>query len=201
LDIAQAGGGTTVLSQFQSDKHPDAPNSGWKPTFPVGWTAAGPIAMVPVGVGTQDAWWGGPLYVIDTSGKRGRQVGGADCDSTSITTAGLIACTTGQGVVSVRDSSGNVLWATQVDGTYALSLVLSPDAQAITDGNKVQTRAGGLVPMPQGFQVEGWLDNNTVVGRVSSANGVRGNLSWINLSAPGTMHDLGFKGDFVGTVG
>jgi hypothetical protein len=48
--------------------------------------------------------------------------------------------------------------------------------------------------------VEGWLDKNTVVGRVQQQNGESGNLLWINLSHPSTIHDLGFKGDFVATL-
>jgi hypothetical protein len=55
--------------------------------------------------------------------------------------------------------------------------------------------------MPAGFNVEGWLDDNTVVGRQFIGNTAdQGNLSWISLSTPSAIHDLGFKGDFVGTL-
>jgi hypothetical protein len=89
-----------------------------------------------------------------------------------------------------------------VDGFNALGLRLSPDGRGITDGAKVETRTGGLIAIPQGFIVEGWLDNNTVIGRppIGTA-GDRGNLSWISINDPTNAHDLGFKGDFVGTIG
>ncbi len=149
--------------------------------------------MVPQYVISQNAWWGGPLYVIDDSGKRTTKLGGSDCDSASITLNGLIPCISGTGVVSVRHTTGKLLWATDASGFDALSLYLSPDGGAISDGNEVETRAGGLVPMPSGFQIEGWLDGNTVIGRP----GGNGDLSWISLGDPTKVHDRGFKGDFV----
>lgn len=199
LELA-VGGHTTVLQHSESPQ--PAGQEGIKVVFPVGWTARGSIAMLPISLGTQNAWWGGPLYLIDSSGKLGQQLGGADCNSAQVAAGGFIACTSGQYIVAVRDSFGNTLWTTQVDGFNALSLYLSPDGQAISDGTKVERRTGGLVTLPQGFQVEGWLDNNTVVGRMRLGNGAeRGNLSWISVSDPGHLHDLGFKGDFVGTIG
>jgi hypothetical protein len=55
--------------------------------------------------------------------------------------------------------------------------------------------------MPEGFKLQGWLDANTVVGRVQQQNGDEGNLLWISLADPTRIHDLGFKGDFVSTLG
>ena len=194
LELA-AGGRTRVL------QHSESPSQA-KVEFPVGWTAIGPIAMVPISLGTQNAWWGGPLYMVDSSGNLGKQVGGTDCDSASIAPRGFIACTSGQYAVTVRDAYGDTLWTTHVDGFNALALFLSPDGQAISDGTNVESRANGPVPMPSGFRVEGWLDKNTVVGKMVSGNGPDvGNLSWIGLDDPRTLHDLGFKADFVGTIG
>lgn len=200
FDLELSIGGQTSLLQHSESSQPGGMNG--KVVFPVGWTAQGSIAMLPISLGTQNAWWGGPLYVVDSSGKLGQQLGGADCNSASVAAGGLIACTSGQYLVTVRDSFGNTLWTTHVDGFNALGLYLSRAGQAISDGTKVETRNGGLVTVAQGFQVEGWLDNNTVVGRMPIGNGVdRGNLSWISVSDPGNIHDLGFKGDFVGTIG
>jgi len=51
--------------------------------------------------------------------------------------------------------------------------------------------------MPQGFVIEGWLYDNTVIGRSQLGAGPdRGNLSWISVNDPSSIHDLGFKGDF-----
>jgi len=157
--------------------------------------------MLPVSVGTQNAWWGGPLYVVDGKGNRVQQVGGPDCDSASLTPTGFIACTSGQYAVTVRDTSGTVLWTTHVDGINALTLYISPDGQAISDGQKVETRSGGMVSLPQGFVVEGWLDSDTVMGRQYIGNGPdMSDLSWIRLSQATKINDLGFRGDFVGTL-
>jgi hypothetical protein len=82
-----------------------------------------------------------------------------------------------------------------------MSLYLAPDGQAISDGIHVETRLGGMVVMPKGFRVEGWLDKDTVVGRPVVDDANEGNLAWVSLSDPTTVHDLGFKGDFVSRVG
>ena len=202
LMLSNSGAAPVVLQHNESSGAPDMPQSGWQVTFPVAWVPDGPAAMVPVSIGTQNAWWGGSLYLLDLNGKQVRRLGGADCDSDIVTGGKLIPCTSGQYAVTVRDLSGNVAWNSQVEGFNALGLHLSPDGQGITDGTKVETRTGGLVAMPQGFQVEGWLDDSTVVGYVLGSDGLsRSNLSWIRLSNPGTKHDLGFKGDFVGTLG
>ena len=200
LEMADAGGTTTTLSQVESLNHPDSPNPGWQSIFPVGWTSAGPVAMVPVHLGTQNFWDGGPLYVIDGAGHEAAQVGGVDCHSASIRPSGLIPCITAQGLVELRDSTGAVIWTTQVQ-TNADSIYLSPDANAVSDGSSgaVELRTGASVQLPVGFLVEGWLDNSTVVGRVLQGNSA-GNLSWINLGGPTTVHDLGVKGDFVATL-
>ena len=202
LQAAHAGGASTVLNHSESTTHPDAPGSTLKPIFPVGWTSAGPIAMLPVSLGTQDFWPGGPLYVIDGAGNMGTQVGGSDCRSASITPNGVIPCISSQGLVEVRNSAGLAIWATKVQ-TNADSIYLSPDIQALSDGSSgvVELRSGASVGLPVGFHVEGWLAPNTAVGRVWQPNGLdRGNLSWISLGDPGTIHDLGFKGDFVATL-
>jgi len=202
LQTAQAGGTSTVLNHYESDTHPDAPGSTWKPTFPVGWTSTGPVAMVPVSLGTQNFWDGGPLYVVDDAGNKGMQLGGSACHSASITSDGFIPCISNQGLVEVRNSAGLLIWAANVE-TNADSVYLSPDIQALSDGSSglVAMRNGASVRLPVGFRVEGWLAPNTVVGRVWQPDGLgAGNLSWISLGDPGTIHDLGFKGDFVATL-
>lgn len=201
LERVSSGAAPVVLQQKDSSTAPDMPTGGWAITFPVAWISAGPVAMVPANIGTQNAWWGGPLYLLGADGAKVRQLGAADCDSDIVSSAGFIPCTSGQYAVTVRDLAGNVIWTSHVDGFNALGLRLSPDGQGLTDGTKVETRTGGLVAMPQGFQVEGWLDNSTVMGYVLSSNGLsRGDLSWVSIGDPGTVHDLGFKGDFIGTL-
>jgi hypothetical protein len=207
LETAANGGSPQTLVHFETPYEPGDPNHGLAPTFPVGWTSAGPIAMLPTNVSSQNAWFGGPLYVLDAAGSKIQQIGGADCSGASITTAGLIPCMiSSSNNVTVRSATGSVIWATRVDNFSALSLHISPDGQGISDIHQVERRDSGMVPMPTGFRVEGWLNNNTVFGRVTSdPNTVggpnEGNLLWISLGSPATIHDLGFKGDFVATLG
>src|SRR6266550_713544 len=183
--------------------------------YPVGWISAGPVAMDPSSLTTQNAWFGGPLQVLTfaADGVHGSSVGGPDCRSASITPSGLLPCISSKEVVSVRDTTGNVLWTTHVAGSSAVSLCLSPEGQAIADRQQassdggatwymvVETYARGAINMPRGFRIEGWLDNHTVIGAVTPpGSGDEGNLSWVSLDDPSTVHDLGFKGDFVGTL-
>jgi hypothetical protein len=200
LEMAAAGGLTSTLVHSQSAYAPDDQNHGWKPMFPIGWTGAGPVVMEPAYVTSQNAWWGGALYLIDDTGKQTTQLGGNDCNSASITSAGLIPCSVGtSNTVTVRDLGGAMVWATHVEGSAAWYVHLSPDAQAILNDGQVETKAGGIVLMPSGLRTQGWLDAGTVVGRVQYPT-YQGDLSWVSLGDPTKVHDLGFQGDFVAAV-
>ena len=57
------------------------------------------------------------------------------------------------------------------------------------------------VQLPNRFRIEGWLDNNTVIGAITPPGGSEErNLSWVSLDDPTATHNLGFKGNFVGTL-
>jgi hypothetical protein len=96
--------------------------------------------------------------------------------------------------VTIRDSSGRVLWKPEVDGHNALALKLAPAGDAVSDGRHAAT-ANGSVTLPDGFVAQGWLDSHTVVGRTDA-----GGLASISLDSPKTVHDLGISGTFVGLV-
>jgi hypothetical protein len=201
LEMAAAGGQTNTLVHSESAYAPDDLSHGWKPMFPVGWTSSGPVVMEPAYVTSQNAWTGGALYVIDDSGKKIKTLGGTGCNSASITSGGLIPCSVAtSNNLTVRDLDGALVWETQVDGFTAWNVHLSPGAQAILNGRQVQTRAGGMVQMAASFGTQGWLNEQTVVGRMQYDSS-QGNLSWVDLADPATVHDLGFQGDFVGAIG
>ena len=200
LEMAAAGGQATTLVHSESAYAPDDQAHGWKPMFPVGWTSTGPVVMEPANVTSQNAWWGGALYAIDNTGKKVRQLGGTDCNSASITSSGLIPCSVGtSNTVTVRDLGGADVWATHVDGTTAWEVRLSPGEQAILNARQVETKADGMVTTPSDFGTQGWLDAQTVLGRLQYTSS-KGNLSWISLSNPTSIHDLGFQGDFVAPI-
>jgi hypothetical protein len=191
LESANAGGPTTILQHFESA---DVAEVTLKPIFPVGWTQDGPVAMVGAPIATQNVWYGGPLFMIGSNGQTLGRVGGTNCLAASILPSGVAPCDSSTGTVTVRSSGGQILSTPGVDGFAAKALKLAPAGDAITDGRHAAT-ATGLVTLPEGFVAQGWLDSRTVVGRQ-----LDGNLSFIRLDSPKTVHDLGFRGDFVGTV-
>jgi len=194
LESANAGGPTSVLQHLESAEPPANPGEPLKTIFPVGWTEKGPVAMFGAPIATQNVWYGGPLFRIGATGQTLEQVAGADCLAASILPSGVAACITSNGTVTIRSYTGQVLSKPAVDGFNAKALKLAPAGDAITDGRHAAT-ATGVVTLPQGFVAQGWLDSRTVVGRQPD-----GNLSYIRLDSPATMHDLGFRGDFVGTL-
>ena len=145
-------------------------------------------------IATQNVWYGGPLFRIGSTGQTLEQVAGVDCLAASILPSGVAACVTSNGTVTVGSYSGQVLWKPGLDGFNAKALKLAPAGDAITNGRHAAT-ANGLVTLPPGFVAQGWPDSWTVVGRQPD-----GNLLYIRLDSPQTVHDLGFKGDFVGTL-
>lgn len=196
LQLSTHGAPPVVLEHMESP----GPTTLWKPIFPISWTAQGPVAMVPVSIGTQNAWWGGQLYALDAAGNQVVQLGGSDCTSASINANGVIPCMSSDYQVSVRDAKARVIWSPSVQGFNALEVCLSPNGQGITDGRIVETTKG-TIKMPSGFSVQGWLDNDIVVGRVADpATNGQGNLAWIRLGSPTQVHDLGIRADFITSV-
>lgn len=199
---APAGGQSTTLIHWETSDQwlqgAGAPTTIW----PVGWIQDGPVGMVPKIVTSQNAWPGGHLYLIDASGKQGRLLGGADCNSAAITSQGFIACTTdASDLIEVRNLAGKAVWTTHLQGFTAWSNLVSSDGQAVLNDSQVETRGGGMLQLPDGFRAQGWLDSSTVVGRMEPNNGDPGDLLWINVNQPSAVHDLGIKADFVGRLG
>lgn len=193
LESAAAGGQTRVLQHRESATWPNQPGSGLQTVFPVGWTVGGPVAMVGAPLATQNLWPGGPLFTIDDGRLSGRVAG--DCTAASVLPSGLVPCTTLQMEVTVRDAAGDVLWRPDLQGFSALALKLAPSGDAITNGRVVALRGSGSSELPAGFVAQGWLDSATLAGRAAS-----GDVAYVRLDSPGTVHDLGVRGDFVGAV-
>jgi hypothetical protein len=216
LYTAPSGGSSTLSLLAEGIGTPESQYSGQPFPFPIGWISAGPIAMEPSSLTSQNAWFGGPLEVLTFApdGLHTSRVGGADCRAASISSSGLIACISSKKTVDIRDATGNLIWTTHASGASAQTLYLSPDGRAISDARQttaaggatwsmtVEMQSGRTVHLPNGFRLEGWLDTNTVIGAITPpGGGDEGNLSWVSLDDPSTAHDLGFKGDFVGTLG
>jgi hypothetical protein len=192
-----------VLQHAESANAPDDPRgSSLKPIFPVGWTSAGPVAMVGAPIATQDLWVGGPLFTIDGAGKPATRVGGADASSASILPSGVLPAVTGRGAtVTVRDAAGAVQWKPVVDGHNALSLRLAPNGDAVTDGLHAVTRQGAFA-VPDRFYAAGWVDATTLVGGpYSDRTDVVQDLWYVtNQGGAAVVHHLGVIGQFEGAV-
>lgn len=197
LEQSDAGGAMHVLQHYESANSPDRGDS-FKPIFPVGWTSLGPVAMVGGQLATQNSWRGGPLYTIDGAGRPVRRIGGGRCTAAHVLPSGLVPCMEGGFdaplTVTVRDAKGALVWQPPMDWSNALELSLFSDGNAITDGRHVATRTASIT-LPDGLVAQGWLDQQTIVGRFRG-----GSLSYARLDDPGNLHDLGFKGNFVGVV-
>ena len=197
LESATAGGATRILQHTEMPYGADPVTQDPCPVLPVGWTAAGPVAMVNAPLATQNEWWGGSLFTVDGSGRPAARVGGSTCTAAQVLLSGVVPCITPSSAghaVEVRDAAGHVLWRPSVEAYSALALRLTPDATAIALGPTAETRDRKFA-LPNDFRAQGWLDARTVVGRTSG-----GNLSYIRLDSPSLVHDLGFKGDFVGLL-
>jgi hypothetical protein len=193
LGSATTGGPTRVLAHSESATWPNQPGSGIETVFPVGWTEAGPVAMVGAPLATQNVWPGGPLFPIQDGRLGGRLAG--DCTAAWVLPSGLTPCTTERLEVTVRDAAGGVRWRPGLDGFSALSLRLAPSGDAITNGRSVSVRGVGTTDLPAGFVGEAWLDATTLAGRAAN-----GDAAYVRLGSLRTVHDLGVRGDAIGPV-
>jgi hypothetical protein len=201
-----AGGASTVLQHVESATGPDSPGpAAIVPIFPVGWTDAGPVAMVGAPLATQDRWTGGPLFTIDAAGKPAARVGGNDATSATILPSGLLPAVTGPigqpAKVTIRDAAGAIQWTPAVDGGNALNLKLSPAGDAVTDGLHAVTRQGPFA-VPEGFLAAGWIDSATLVGSPhADGNDVSRDIWYVtNQNGAAVVHHLGVVGEFDGVV-
>jgi hypothetical protein len=184
----------------------------------VGWDDVAPVATVDTQLGTQQGTlgrqWFGRAARLDSSGRPGSILGGADCRPESELGDGTVACTDENFRslgVSVRSADGKVLWSLPPGtATVAGPFTLSPNGQRLAflrAGGRgvasVRSRDGSAVDMAERFFPQGWLDSNMVIG--TRDEGVWSGLSLrdiaiVRLDAPDKIVNLGLKGSFVGVV-
>jgi hypothetical protein len=110
--------------------------------------------------------------------------------------------------VSIRNAAGQQEWrftVTSVNG--ANSPYLAPDEQHVviccnfaTASNWLVDKKGHQTLFKTGFYASGWLDAATVFGFSAQVGGSPRVLSYVALSAPGSVVSMGFTGLLVGTV-
>src|SRR5882672_7969761 len=172
----------------------------------IDWDQVGPVATLPTNWATQGGlpqkYQGTPVRVDSTTGKVLKQITDpAACYLQDIALSGDFLCGPGGAVLSVRRPDGSEIWraANQPnDGRY-LSF-LSPDERSFValegTGSIVTAQDGGRIKLVAECDPRGWLDSATVIG----INYTLGYLCFVRLNAPGAMVDIGFAGQFVGTV-
>ena len=202
LDVysAQVGGATHLLF------HQVLATSSTQPVPNVmafiGWDKVGPEATYPTQWATQG---GGPhpygvmAWVDPSTGKISRQVSNPDsCLVWDIGASGSFVCTTTQaGDISVRRPDGTEIWSfkASANNPYENSY-LSPLGSRVAAGGSdtaIVSSAGDHVAI--GTYPLGWLDDTTVIG-----GGYESDFTYVRLSDPTTVVDIGFKGLFVGLV-
>jgi hypothetical protein len=201
LETADADGSTTTT--LQRDLGTAYP----APTEIVGWDKNGPLATLNTQIGAQQAPASahifGVLIHLAPDGTHLDAIGGQGCSAVDELPDGTVICDGDWSHISVRSSSGAILWEASIpsDNNYYDGLWLSPDANAIAVQNLVLTRTsvasaarqnnGGGSPLT----ALGWLDANTLVEATAS-----GQLSLYEARGLVKIRDLGVSGIFEGLL-
>lgn len=167
----------------------------------IGWDAVGPLGTYPSGWATQGGgpvhYWGEPVRLDPATGKVLRPVSDQSCPVWDLAQTGDYVCVDGNGRIYVRRSDGSEIWHLPpiVGNGYRYDL-LSPDESRVADmSHTVFNRDGSTIQLSSDFYHSGWLDSTTLISGEFTKN-----LTYVNLSAPASVVDIGFKGIFVGTV-
>jgi hypothetical protein len=170
----------------------------------VGWSSRAPLVTVDTVLGTQQANAGqrifGRVAELGSNGRPGPILGGDDCVAWSVLPNETVLCTNATDTVgSVRTRDGKILYNLPTSSQqYLQSLSLSPDGQHVAYLGGVAGRGSAPVALPSGFVPEGWLDNSTIVGLLTSQRS--SHLALVRLSDATHVDDLGFDGFYVGPV-
>ncbi|MGA7910212.1 MAG: hypothetical protein WCC30_01505 [Candidatus Dormiibacterota bacterium] len=202
LDVysVQAGGASRRLY------HEVLPTSSTQPLPNVmafsGWDKIGPEATYPTQWATQG---GGPhpdgvtVWVDPSSGQVSRQLSDPQsCLVWDVAASGDFVCTTPQaGDISVRRPDGTEVWSFKAPANSPYENPrLSPLEGRVAAGGRdsaVVTSTGNHVAL--GLYPLGWLDDTTVIG-----GGYTADFTYVSLSTPSAVTDIGFKGLFVGAI-
>jgi hypothetical protein len=208
---ARVGGQTQLLHSWSSTSSPDTQGSSFKNLVLVGWDSTGPLVVVSSALGMQNLPYlvlnpdfiSGTIAHLAADGTPGTPVPLPGCSGIQVSSAGSITCyvssADGQSAtVSVVDSTG----AVRVKGfpiTGSTEIAVGPDNLVALTG---QFRGPNLVgTLPANFHPEGWVDVNTIFGRLSDPSNGIGDAALAHLSgSQATIEDLKFKGDFVSSL-
>jgi hypothetical protein len=215
IESANAGGSSTTLHQWQAGtaQYPNGPE-GFANIWMAGWDATGPIGLIGQPTATQNAWlsnqryFAGSLSHINADGTPGSPIGPPNCLPYWRPLAGLFACTpsnpNGTNSVTVADVSGKVYFSGhppngqyQTPGDFAIS---ADGTRLAMDGQAVNLGSGATVQLASGFQPQGWLDNQTIIGWLPQNGPAAPHIGVLHLKDPQHPEDWGFTGTFIGLL-
>jgi len=212
LDVMQwdFDGAAKTIKSWSSASFPGQPG-GFQNLVLVGWDSVGPLVVVGSALGTQNGnvidnfdFFGGSVAHLGADGTPGPAIAmPSGCAPVRVTPAGDITCATqssdGTSVtIQVISSSG----AVEVPGFTVKGY---PDVAAATGGFIAVTgqwrKGSSTGTLPANFEPEGWIDPNTIFGRLGTPANPPGNAALAHLSGSGsTVENLGFAGDYVGML-
>jgi hypothetical protein len=205
LDVYSApAGGANILQRHEVLQHNDPSVTIWPVNVMalVGWDQVGPVATFPSEVVTQGHpllnYTGTPVRVAPNDGTILKQVSEpTSCYVQDIVPSGNFACTlSGTNQLSVRRPDSTEIWRAETQLDSSIVAFLSPDERrTVLTGHVTEVVGQDRSRVPVAIWAVGWLDPGTLIGTSDA-----GNLSFVTLNAPGINVDMGFKGQFVGTV-
>jgi hypothetical protein len=223
IERADAGGATVVLHTWQSVSEPGCTAAlchtpGLSNMMLAGWDAQGPVAVIGSNHATQygldgSDFYGGHFANVDmNTGLPGPMLGACQDPNAgpwSVSVDGTTLCVSyntasSRPLVSV-DSPGQSLWQWQPATNDPISqpgnFVLAADGSKLAMYGAVVSRSNARVSITGSFVPEGWLDAGTLIGAQRNASdGSLGGMTYLHLSDPSHPINLGFVGEFAGTI-
>ena len=203
LELLRAGGAgeQVVWSKPISD-------SGTPSIELVGWDSQGPLAVVGNSLATQNAtlqseriYWG-HLARLDAGLQPGASLTPGDClpYGTDFSRPFTCVSTRAGAEATVTDLTGRVFMKAKAAGQLPGDYVPAHDGSRLAMNGAVISAAGAMTSLPVDFHPQGWLGGGTLIGRLGDPFNGNGHLAVVDLASPSTPQDLGFSGDFVGSL-
>ena len=216
LEVATDGGAASVVHHWQADPNvPPGSVADFRNLAIVGWDDTGPIGMIDGNNGAQQVlfdgqrWAGGHPIRIGLDGTLGASPLSSDCTPVALDNAGRVVCllpgaSGATASIRVARLDGSVLWTTVqpptqfIQAAQAGGFALSRDGRRVAMDGAVVQQHGASLAIPNSFLTRGWLSNDTLIGLIQGADPMR--VGIVRLSAPASIENWGFSGQFVGVL-
>jgi hypothetical protein len=207
LELATDGGAAAVVHHWQS-------GTGFRNLAIVGWDTTGPLGMIDGYNGAQQAlfegqrWAGGHIVRLGLDGSVGAAPMSTDCTPIALGVGGRLVCLlpgagAHTGLLQVATLDGHVLWTAiqpspSLQQGQAGGFTLSPEGTRIAMDGVLVPQHGVNVSLPDSFMTRGWLNADTLIGMIQGTEPMK--IGILRLSAPNSIENWGFSGQFVGIL-